>query len=171
MAVIDLIVPYDDEYMFYDWDNHRYVLTPKAIIDNVGEDLSIILNKGRSVNTQMLPQMFLDEISDFVYNDIYAHSNQNDIQEFYLAKLQTTRKIIFRAMLEQAKYTLVNGLLQQYAGVDLKKNTKSPDFTDRLLSPRARQILSREIPELGVPITWQGHYALIFKVDYETNKY
>lgn len=171
MATTDLIIPYDDDYMIYDWEEHRYVLTPKAIIDKVGEDLSIILNKGRSVNTQMLPQMFLDEISDFIYTDIYNHSNQNDIQEFYLAKLETTRKIIFRAMLEQVKYALVNGLLHQYAGVDLKKNTKSPDFTDRLISPRARSILSKEIPELGVPITWQGHYNILLRVDYETNKY
>lgn len=159
--------PYDDEYLVYDYDEHRYILTPKAVLDKLNLNLIERLNVGGAVNRERMPYQFLDEISDIVYTEIYNYSSQPEIQEYQIAKLPSARKVIMQAMLKQVDYALVNGFLDQYSGIDLKKNSKVDGLSGRYLAPRAKSILSKPLLESKVPLLYAGKYAMIFKPDYE----
>lgn len=166
-----MIYPYDDEYLVYDYDEHRYILTPKAVLDKLNLNLIERLNVGGAVNRERVPYQFLDEISDIVYTEIYNYSSQPEIQEYQIAKLPSARKVIMQAMLRQVDYALVNGFLDQYSGIDLKKNSKVDDLSSRYLAPRAKSVLSKPLLESKVPLLYAGKYAMIFTPNYEEMGY
>lgn len=163
--------PYDDEYLVYDYDEHRYILTPKAVLDKLNLNLLERLNVGGAVNRERVPHQFLDEISDIVYTEIYNYSSQPEIQEYQIAKFPSARKVIMQAMLKQVDYALVNGFLDQYSGIDLKKNSKVDGLSGRYLAPRAKSILSKPLLESKVPLLYAGKYAMIFTPNYEEMGY
>ena len=163
--------PYDDEYMVYDYDEHRYILTPKAVLDKNNLDLIERLNVGGVANRERAPQMFLDEISEIVYTQIYDYSSQPVIQEYQIAKIPSARNVILKAMLKQVDYALVNGFIDQYSGIDLKKNTKLDGLSGKYLAPRAKSILTKPLIETGVPLIYAGKYAMVFKPNYEEEGY
>lgn len=164
--------PFDDDYMIYDFDSHRYVLTPKCVFDELNVNLAQRLNVTGSANAQIAPNQVLNQISTTVYSEIYDRSNQNEIQEYALAKCPSLRKIIKEAMKQQVLYFLFNGDVSVYGGVDVKKGTKAPSYNDRILAPMAEKILSRPVKELGgVSILYGGHYPIVVKLDYETENY
>ena len=163
--------PYDDNYMKYDYEEHRYILTEKAVLDKNNISLSERLNVAGAVNKASLPNKFLDEISEIVYTQIYDYSSQPEIQKYQLAKIPSARNIIMKAMLRQVDYALVNGFLDQYSGVDLRKGTKSPKFDERYLCDRAKSILKNPLIETGIPILYCGKYPYIFKANYKKDNY
>ena len=162
--------PYDDEFMVYDYEEHRYILTPQAIIQKLGVDLAE-LNFGGIANVEMASQLFLDEISDFIYNQIYDYSSQPYIQEWQIAKYPSARNVIMKAMLKQVDYVRVNGFLHQYSGVDLKKNVANIKMSDKFLAPMAKSVLTKPLIESGVPLMYAGKYSMIFKPKYEEEEY
>lgn len=163
--------PYNDEYMTYDFDEHRYILTPKAVLDKLNIDLIERLNPGGSATRERVPHQFLDEISDIIYSQIYDYSSQPSIQEYQIAKIPSARRVIMDAMLKQVDYSLVNGFLDQYSGIDLKKNSKVDGLSSRYLAPRAKSKLSNPLIETGVPLLYAGKYSMIFKPHYEEEGY
>ena len=163
--------PYDDEYMAYDYDEHRYILKPQATLDKLNLNLIERLNPGGAVDRARVPHQFLDEISDIVYSQIYDYSSQPLIQEYQIAKTPSARKVIMDAMLRQVDYSLVNGFLDQYSGIDLKKNSKVDGLSGRYLAPRAKSKLSQPLIETGVPLLYAGKYSRVFKPHYEEEGY
>ena len=163
--------PYDDEYMKYDYDEHRYILTERAVLDKSNINLAERLNHGGEVNIERVAHIFLDEISEFVYSQIFDYSSQPAIQEYQIAKIPSARNVIMRAMLKQVDYVLVNGFLNQYSGVDLKKNSKIDGISGRYLAPLAKSILSSPLGETKVPLLYAGKYAMIFEPKYEEMGY
>lgn len=163
--------PYDDEYMVYDYSMHRYVLTPKAVLDRLNEDLTKF-SPADSANRERDAQIMLDNISSEVYNAIYEASDNYLYPEFVAAKAPSARAIIYQAMLEQVKYFMFNGSISVYSGVDFKKNTIGDSARSRILAPNAERTLNRIIVETGVPLTYQGQMNAIIPLgDYETYKY
>ena len=159
--------PYNDEYMVYDYDEHRYILTEKAVLDKNNINLQERLNVGGEVNRERTPQIFLDSVSDLVYSQIYDYSSQPSIQEYQLAKCPSARKVIMKAMLDQVDYVLVNGFLNQYGGIDLKKGSKLDGIEGKYLAPLSKSKLSKPLVETGTPLLYAGKYSMIFKPDYE----
>ena len=153
-------LPYDDDTMKYDFEEHRYILTPKYLLDKIGIDLSLVLNPGFSDQPQKLVEHYLDQISAEVYSWIYQFNRNNDIQEFLLATNPFLRKTIRNAMREQVLYSLRNGDLNTYSGV----NVKTGQILDQRLlvqsaiAPNASRELNRIIPGVGVAITYQGQW-------------
>lgn len=163
--------PYDDEYMKYDYDEHRYILTEKAVLDKNNTSLIERLNYGGEVNKERVANIFLDEVSYLLYNEIYDYSTQPYIQEYMIAKCPSARNIIMNAMLKQVDYVLVNGFLNQYSGVDFKKNNKLEGISGKFIAPLAKSLLSRPLIETKVPLLYAGKYAMIFEPDYEKMGY
>lgn len=159
--------PFDDEYMRYDYDEHRYILTARAVLDKNNINLMERLNYGGDVNRERIADIFLDEVSEIVYNEIYNYSSQPAIQEYQIAKMPSARNAIMRAMLKQVDYVLVNGFLNQYGGVDFKKGAKMDNVADRYLAPLAKSILTRPLIETKVPLMYAGKYTIIFEPHYE----
>lgn len=163
--------PYNDEYLKYDYENHKYILTEKACLDKLNINLGELLNLGGSANQEREINNFLEEISDFIYSQIYDYSSQWQIQEYQIAKCPSARDVIMKAMLKQIDYARLNGALYQYSGVDVKKGTKMQDFSDRYLSPMSKSILSKPLTETNVPLLYAGKYALVFKPNYQEENY
>lgn len=162
--------PFDDEYMRYDYDEHRYILTERAVLDKLNINLYESLNSAGVVNKERAPQLFLDEISDFIYSQVYDYATQWEIKEYEMAKLPSARKNLMKAMLKQIDYVNTSGLLYQYCGIDLKKNTKIDGMSGRFLAPLAKSALTKTL-ENGVPLLYAGKYPYIFKADYEKYNY
>ena len=95
--------PYTDENMEYDYDNHRYVLTDKCVLDELNIDLIMRLNTRGSAVQQLQPKKFLKRVSAIVYTQIYRHNINNEVQEYILAKAPSARQIIKEAMLNQVE--------------------------------------------------------------------
>lgn len=163
--------PYNDEYMVYDYEEHKYVLTEKAVLDKGNINLYERLNVGGGANAERVAQMFLQEISDLVYAQIYDYSSQPLIQEYQIAKCPSARRIIMKAMLKQIDYVLVNGFLNQYGGIDLKKNSKLDGLDGRYLAPLSKSVLSNPLAETGTPLMYAGKYPFIFRANYEKEGY
>lgn len=166
-----MIYPFDDEYLKYDYDEHRYILTEKAVLDKNNTSLIERLNYCGEVNKERVANIFLDEISELVYSQIYDYSSQPAIQEYQIAKIPSARNVIMRAMLKQVDYVLLNGFINQYGGVDFKKNSKMEGVADRYLAPLAKSILTRPLVETKVPLMYAGKYAMIFEPKYDEMGY
>lgn len=150
-----------NEEMFYDELSHRFVLTPKAVLNNLGENLETRLNKKRANNEENVAQNVLNQISFEIYSYIYAHTQYEDFIEQVIRYDDQARKIVKDAMLQQVAYTLVNGSLNLYGGVDIRKGVKMDNFYDRSIAPLAKMILNKTIDKLGVPLTYTGQYTIL----------
>ncbi len=159
--------PYSDDDMEYSTETHRYTLTPAYVLEETGMTLNQVLNPGMMSQPQKVEQLYLEQISKSIYKFIYSTNNENDKQEYLLAKLPSLRKIIREAMLQQVIYVLKGGDLGLYNGVNVK--------TGQIMDPRqlqqvrissdAKRELDTQVPELKVAITYQGEIPIFLSKD------
>ena len=139
--------PYSDEYMIFKEETGRYVLTSKFIFDKYGIDLASQLNTRDAQNPQILADVFLEEVSDDIYNLIHEYGKNNDRQDFLIAKVPSLRTIIQKAMGQQFLYSRFNGLL----AYDSNK-----DVSAVAVCNKAVKTLMQTVPELGFCILYTG---------------
>lgn len=128
------IKPYSDEYMTYNEARSHYVLTAKAVLDNLGIDLNVnVKDNANGVNA------FLMRVSELTYRKMHEYGDNTE-QDSVIATTETGRKIIFNAMLEQFFYVKAVG--------DLSLST---DRDERALyaSDALIEIFEETIPEIG----------------------
>lgn len=164
--------PFNDDYMVYDINAHKYRLTSKACYDILGINLNDagILNPTGDANATTLPDRFLAQVSNTLYNWIYAHTTDRLWLEYLLAKYDSCREIVQQALLNEVIYTLRNGQLGFEAGINLIKGTivNKDDLRKSTVSYDTEMLLSQTLPN-GVRLTYQGRYphALIrYREDY-----
>ena len=135
--------PYNDDYMTYNYDTHRYVLTQKDVSENLGVDLTARIKAPNAINA------LLNQVSMQIYNYIHTYNANNNFQDFIIAKTYKGREIIRNAMEQQLIYFLLVG--------DLSRST---DIAKRALAidEQAKQILSQPIPEIGTTILYTGTF-------------
>lgn len=157
---MQFITPYDNEQMTYDRSRHQYILTIGYVRDELGIDLPARLNVAQSDDPQKAAAYRLTQVSNEIYSYIYAHSSNAEMQEFYAAKLESTRTIIRDAMLEQLSYELVSGALSMFSGVNIKTGQQMDrqKLKEAVIGFDAQKMLDRVIPELGVALTYQGKF-------------
>lgn len=128
------ITPYNDDYLTFNTVREHYVLTAKAVFDNLGIDLNATAKD--NVNGV---KAFLNRVSELTYRKM--HEFGDDIyQDKVIACTKTGRKIILSAMLEQCFYMKNVGDLS--LSTDLRERTLYA--SDTLVS-----IFDEEIPEIG----------------------
>lgn len=142
--------PLIDDYMTYNYEDHRYVLTPKFIFDNYGFLLEDMLNDSNAAST------LLNMISVQVYNHIHKYNANNDLQDFIIAKTSSGRQIIKNAMEQQ--FLLV-------ATVGDKSRLLEEARRDGYIDINAQDCLCRTIKEIGAPIIYSGTLRLCSSVD------
>jgi len=100
-------LPYEDDAMFYDMSLRQYVLKQNYVLNNLYLD-EHIETELRSNNRF---GRLLYEASDDIYRYIYRYTllNQIELKRFILAKKQTSRDALKRAMLYQVRYYLRSG--------------------------------------------------------------
>ena len=145
-----MVLPFDDQDMFYDKDLRQYVLKENYVLNNLYLDEHIETELRSNKRFKRL----LVEVSDDIYRYIYRYTFKNQIsyKRFLLAKRDDIRKVLKRAMLFQTRYYLRSGggLLKDMPGVDLERSRLIG--LDRLrgegsIASQAIDILS-EIPDI-----------------------
>lgn len=114
----------DDTVMTYDYTLHGYVLTPTGVKEELGEDLSMLLNADSDANPTTLPNRFLKQVSRSVYGYFKQKAGSNySVIEYILAKDDRLRDDIKDALMSQVLYVLTNGFVNMQSGLNLASNT------------------------------------------------
>ena len=135
--------PYSDDRMTYDYETHRYILTEKSVLEELGINLA-----ERSKN-EVARANLLKLASAQVYRFIHEHNVANDFQDYIIAKTESGRKIIKEAMQHQLTYLMMVGDLSRSADI----NKRALWFDDN-----AKQVLYRPIPEIATSVCYTGRF-------------
>ena len=128
------IKPYSDEYMTYNEARSHYVLTAKAVLDNLGIDLNVnVKDNANGVNA------FLMRVSELTYRKMHEYGDNTE-QDRIIATTETGRNIIFNAMLEQFFYVKSVGDLS----LSTNRDERALYASDALI-----EIFEETIPEIG----------------------
>ena len=140
------LYPYSDELMRWDDTTKRYYLTEQALKVN-GTDLRAMLAANSTVNAEFTINRVLKHTTEQIYNYIHKHSADNARQDEWIATIPSVRRYIYDALVHQAEYLLSIG-----------DPTKTLDRDKRAMGidVNAAMTLDTTIPELGIPITYQG---------------
>jgi hypothetical protein len=135
-----MIKPYSDDYLTYNENTGRYVLTTKNLLENYGINLDSSAN---SVGAQGI----LNMVSISIYNFIHKHNFNNEKQDYMIASTEKGRKIINDAMCMQFMYIRQAGYLSRSTDKDKRAMAIDED---------AKEILSQVIPEFGCSVLYCG---------------
>lgn len=135
---------YSDEQLVFDEYKGQYRLTAKAILDNLGIDLSGAMKDNANGTTAILWR-----ISALVYKKIHEYNSDTEWQDSVIAHTETGRRIIKDAMLDQFLYVKTVGDLSMSTDV----NKRACWF-----STTTEEILFRVIPEIGTSICTLTRY-------------
>lgn len=147
-------MPLNDEYMVYDYHRHRYLLTEKAVLELLGENLNDLTD-----GNVVLKNKLLTDASSDVYGYIYEDSRSPEYLERIMALDEDLRPIIQDMLLAQLEYTLFNGKLALYAGVNLAKQSALDISKIRNESKVAETVVQEThkiMPRYGVCLKYCG---------------
>ena len=165
---MQLITPYDDNTMIYDRRRHQYRLTLEYVEAETGVNLAEQLNTANSDDPQREAIFRLNQVSQEVYSYVYAKNSNHMMQEFYMAKLESTREVIRQALVDQLTYELTSGALAMFSGVNIKTGQQMDrqKLKDAVIGFNTQMTLDREIPELGVALTYQGKFYTPINIEF-----
>ena len=156
--------PKDDDVMTYDYTRHRYVLTAKGVLSELGENLEVVLNASGDANPSTLADRLLRKISQTVYMYLYQDSLNPDWLEYILAKYPLLREWICEMLQAQLLYALTNGFISDYSGVNIAKgHTVDPNWLRgrARIAPEVEDIANRFIPGLGYSLKYCGLLPIV----------
>ncbi len=143
------ICPYSDDYLYYDEKTNRYMLTEKALVENVGLNIRARMSDTALVNPEVAIKSFNRTVSDMVYQFIHQHNVNNRAQDCLIATVPELRQIIQQAMEYQAVYVANVGNL--YLSAKPEERAVAIDYL-------AQSVLGDVVPCLGYSILYTGVY-------------
>lgn len=151
--------PYDDEIMRYDYNTHRYVLTERGVLSELGENLDLILNATGDANPSSLAERFLKRVSQVVYTTLYRNSQGEEFLEYILATYPQLRARVKEMLQAQTLYMLMNGDIGLMSGVNVAKG-QAMDI-DALrgrarIAPEVEDLSNAVIPGMGFSLSYLG---------------
>lgn len=153
---------YNDTYMRYDYDAHRYVLTTEYVAQKLNIDLVARINPSGSIDRAQAAVLLLERASQNVYSWIYENGGDNTVQEWILGTDKQARRMLMDAMGEQVLYLLANGDLGLTAGVDgaTMSGAGQSLFAEARVAPNVKALLQRNLNAYGCPIIFLGRFPL-----------
>ncbi len=139
--------PYSDDYLFYDEVSGHYVLTEKALIENVGINLRERMAEGALITPETAIKSFTRTVSDMIYQFIHEHNVDNTRQDCLIATVPELRRIVQQAMEYQAVYVANVGNL--YLSTKPEERLNAIDYL-------AKSVLANTVPCLGCSILYAG---------------
>ena len=143
----NITYPYSDEYMTFDEDSSRYVLTSKYAFEQLGLNLDEAVNERNATTAQIAVKRILKQVSNVIYNFIHEHCISDCLRDQVIAKCPSARKIIQEAMNEQLIYMSFKG--------DLSRST-DPEKRKLMIDENAKAALLRIVPEVGYCLLYTG---------------
>lgn len=155
-------LPFDDQYIKYDYKKHKYTLTKECVLDELGINLDTRLNVSRNDNQSAAADIALRQISTHLYNFIYARTGNKQYIELLLAKYEPCRELLKECLLNEVQYAITNGQFWNYAGVNLSDGAVIDTNAlrgARVVSYDTEQLLYQPLPN-GVVLLYQGKYNI-----------
>lgn len=161
-----MIYPFDDTYMKYNRNTHRYTLTPQAAAELCNIDLNRELDASGLPNAGNLAERFLDNVSMQIYQYIYSFAYNVFAAERDLAKQPQLRQVIQYAMQYQLMYMVANGDISSISGINFRTGQQMDlnSLQKAQIAPMAKSILQNS------GICYNG-FTPWFNVDYEGEGY
>lgn len=142
-------MPYNDKFMRYDYNAHRYILTADYLTE-LGIDVES--RAGESVLSQNVINNVLNRVSILIYSYLYRFNDMQTIQ-YIIACCPSARNIIKDIMGMQALYMFTIG--------DLTMSDKN-DVRDKWLDISAAALIdTAEIKETGKTLSNIGFYSFV----------
>ena len=145
--------PLTDEFMVYDYENHRYILTEKDVEENLGISL-IARSKNANARAQVLKQVSR-QVYAFIHD--YTLSGCEEAKDYIIATTKSGRAKIKEAMEQQLLYFLTVGDVSKTT--DVQKRALKFDET-------AKAILEEYIPELGTNLLYTGQIRVVMNKEW-----
>lgn len=142
------IKPYDDELMIWNDADEMYYITEQALVRK-GIDIRSRLAFNKASSPEYVIQGVITDASNDIYGFIGEYAGYNHMQKQLIATVPSLRRKIYRALLEQANYNILQGRLSMSAEAD----KRTPNI---YICTTARQILSETVKELGCSILYTG---------------
>lgn len=135
-----------DNIMIFDEISKQLILTEQATLDN-GIQLRARLSRKKNTDPTSVIMSLTRRVSNIIYNYLHQFSLNNMAQNEFIASNEECRYIVYRAMIEQLEYMLMNGDL-----------SRSPEISKRQLfiDESAKQTLNTVISSIGIPLTYTG---------------
>lgn len=151
--------PFDDDIMTYDVESHRYVLTERGVLSELGEDLDMVLNATGDANPSTLASRFLRRVSQTVYTYLYRDTMNEQWLEYILAKYPPLRETVKEMLQAQLLYMLMNGDIGLMSGVNVAKGQVMDVYALRgklRVAPEVEDLAMRTISGLGYCLKYAG---------------
>lgn len=143
--------PYDDDFLRYDYEEHRYVLTEKALLVKMGINFNNMPADPLNINPSDRARLFCEEVSEEVYLYILSESANSAWLQWELATIPALRDVVKAMLLAQAKYDIKNGHLDTYSGIDAYKGkiVDRKDIQAASIAPNVEQMAYAIQPSIG----------------------
>lgn len=145
------MAPFDDSVMIYNYNEHKYYLTPDGVNAAIGVNLDLALNASAVRNPQAV-RNFLDRVTESVYEYIYEGCSSPEYIEWLLACNAGLRRHIKRMLLAQVRYALENNFIDDFAGVNIATGAvidKGVLPSSRRVAPEVRNLCKQNLAGLG----------------------
>lgn len=166
------MLPLTAKDMYYDYDEHMYVLTADYVMKKTGVNLILLVNSPYITDQNVAVKNLLTDISRQIYSFVYSYNvPYNEYQEYLMAKSEMARELIRIALLKQLGYIIRNGKINEFVGTNVSFNqsnaaTPLEDMRGaRSIHPEAIQTLSRPL-ENGEKLLYNGRYRLPHQINY-----
>ena len=142
----DIQYPYSDELMIWDEYEGRYMLTEEAL-NQRGMNIRARASRNKANVPDNVINGFIHLATEHIYNYIHEFSLNNERQDKLIATIPSARKIIYRALINQALFIYKNGDWHL---------SKEEYERDNAISPECIRALNTTIRELGSSILYTG---------------
>lgn len=119
------MLPLTADDMYYDYDEHMYVLNSEYVMNKTGVNLILLVNSPYITDPNVAVKNLLTDISSQLYQFVYSYNpTYNSYQEYLMAKSKLAREFIRSALLKQISYIIRNGKVNEYVGTNVSFNQK-----------------------------------------------
>ena len=157
-------MPKDDNYMKYDYNRHRYYLTPRAAIDLCGANLDLLLDTFGDANSSTLAERFCRKSGNAFYSYVRTMTARYDIMEWIMACDPEQRARVQEMLIEQLEYNLSEAFPERKSGLNIERGSamRLEDLRADLTVPGEVMSMAQEImPRYGFSLLCTNYLSAL----------
>lgn len=160
MATTTVTYPYSGDDMVYDYTRHRYYITQKYVLSELGINFGTVPTNG-DANPSTLGDRFIKNACNIVYRYLYRDIMNVSYQEYQLAAVPELRPVILEMLLAQIEYNATNGNLQAVSGQNIftGQQMDATRLNDAIIAPSVKDIANTIQPCIGRALKYTGRFG------------